>query len=246
MYGNPRHLPARPLHPSAVTLSVGLFWLFTYVVLSFRAELLAGETFELVSGKRLLGTLAGALVYWLVVEWIATSWQSRPNPLVVIATILPASIAVLVARLGFDRFSGGADLLLTENLRWVLVWTGYFGTWVSIFLAYSMHREGWRSRLPAIHIAPAAVPPFASQAALWPAAKQTPAEDWEWLIDALAGEMAAAPDARPRELLQRLLDRAGYRSAETELDPAALAQNARIDLVERLARRVRRDQSLRS
>jgi hypothetical protein len=62
--------------------------------------------------------------------------RDRPGkPLAVLATILPASIMVLLARLVVEQMGAANPNGLPGDLRFVMVWGGYFGLWVSASFA---------------------------------------------------------------------------------------------------------------
>ena len=69
--------------------------------------------------------------------------------------------------------------------------------------------------------------------------ERAPADAWEWLVDVLAEELAAMPDATARHILARLDDRAGY-PLESELAAMFPIVNGRRKLVDRLMARSRR------
>lgn len=108
-----------------------LFWGFTYVLFAYRANLRYGDAYELFTVERLVSTAIGAGLYWLVLSWLIDGTRDKPGKAVsVLLTILPASIVVLVARVLLDQFIPRPDALATD-LRFVMVWAGYFGLWVS-------------------------------------------------------------------------------------------------------------------
>ena len=108
------------------------FWAFTYVLFTYRAFLRYGEAYEMMSTIRLVSTLIGAGLYWLVLSKLIDGTRNRPGkPLAVVATILPASIVVLLARIVLDYVGAFNPNGLAGDMRFVLVWGGYFGLWVS-------------------------------------------------------------------------------------------------------------------
>lgn len=222
-------LPARSARPLQPLLFAALFWLFTYVLLSVRAQMLLGESFELISARRLLGTSAGALSYWTVLAWMRRSRGGlAPNPAAIVATILPATIFVLAACLAVEHLWYETPLPLQATLRWVMAWSGYFGLWVSASLAFQMHRECRAAATPA--------PLAATIPAASPAVRTAPAEleAWDWLIDACAAELAVLPLPDRAALAARIAARAGYEQAD---DPDGGA-NARVELAARIAARL--------
>ena len=221
--------PFRTLGTSHIVAFALLFWLFTYAVLSWRTEMLLGDGFPLISPRRILGTSAGAAIYGLVLCWIERPVDdgSSRRPLAIVATVLPASIAVLAARLAVDRLFYESALPLTVNLRWVLAWSGYFGMWVSFSLALQMHRSvRARAHAPAIAHQPVALPASAAPRGA----------AWEWLIETAARELATTPETERSGLADRLVANAGCHIAE-DLDDGA--HNARVDLAWQIAARLR-------
>ena len=108
-----------------------LFWGFTYVLFAYRANLRYGDAYELFTVERLVSTAIGAGLYWLVLSLLIDGTRDQPGKAVsVLLTILPASIVVLLARVLLDQFIPRPDALATD-LRFVMVWAGYFGLWVS-------------------------------------------------------------------------------------------------------------------
>ena len=137
--------PATRLPPMNILIFAGLFWFFTYAALSVRTELILGDQFNLFTVRRILGTTVGALAFGLVLTCIARRARDGIlNPASAIAAILPASLLVLAARLAIDELFYELPLPFETNFKWVAVWAGYFGMWVSASLAFQMHRHGER------------------------------------------------------------------------------------------------------
>ena len=113
-----------------------IFWAFTYALFTYRAQLRYGEAYELTDTIRLISTGVGAGLYWLVMSRLIDGTRDRPGkPLAVLATILPASIVVLLARLVVEQMGAANPNGLPGDLRFVMVWGGYFGLWVSASFA---------------------------------------------------------------------------------------------------------------
>ena len=113
-----------------------VFWAFTYVLFTYRAQLRYGDAYELTDTIRLVSTAVGAGLYWLVLSRLIDGTRDRPGkPLAILATILPASIVVLIARLVLDQLGATNPNGVPGDLRFVLVWGGYFGLWVSASFA---------------------------------------------------------------------------------------------------------------
>ena len=238
MHGSLAHRSHRPqLGEFHIPLVALLFWLFTYALLSFRSEMALGDDFALVSGRRMLATSVGALIFALVLSRIIKSaYASAARSAALIATIFPASLAVLASRLLLDRLYYEQPLAVEDNVRWVLVWAGYFGLWVSASLALTLHAQSHftRARSQALTRPTSAAP---REAEIGPCAECPPIETWNWVVDALAVELAAVPRLERAALVHSLASRAGYELAD-ELDPNYRLQNARVKLVERLIKRL--------
>jgi len=113
-----------------------IFWAFTYALFTYRAQLRYGDAYELTDTIRLISTGVGAGLYWLVMSWLIDGTRDRPGkPLAILATILPASIVVLLARLIVEQMGAANPNGLPGDLRFVMVWGGYFGLWVSASFA---------------------------------------------------------------------------------------------------------------
>jgi hypothetical protein len=213
-----------------------MFWLFTYALLSFRAEMALGSGFELFSGRRILATSVGAAIFGLVLRRIGRPGStSAAKPMTIIATVVPASLAVLAARLILDHSYYQQPLPLEDNVRWVLVWAGYFGLWVSAALALGLHAESQATRTNDETLERSAF--VVAKANLLQPAERPSADTLSWVVDAIADELAAVPPRERRALLDSLVSKAGYEIAD-ELDPSHPVQNARVKLVRRLVRRM--------
>ena len=61
---------------------------------------------------------------------------------------------------------------------------------------------------------------------------------WEWVVDALAEELAAQGDATREAIVESLIARAGYDMADSIFDPDRDLRDARADLIYRLIGRL--------
>jgi hypothetical protein len=132
--------PSRPFRASdrrnANLILALVFWAFTYLLFTYRAQLRYGDAYELISTIRLVSTAVGAGLYWLVLSRLIDGTQDRPGkPLAILATILPATIVVLLARLLLDYLGATNPNGFAGDMRFVMVWGGYFGLWVSASFA---------------------------------------------------------------------------------------------------------------
>ena len=129
--------PKRSLNRrNANFLLTATFFAFTYALFTYRAQLRYGDAYDLVAAIRLYPTLIGAGLYWLVLTRLIDGTSLKPSKaMAVLATILPASIIVLLARLILDELGASNPNGLAGDLRFVMVWGGYFGLWVSASFA---------------------------------------------------------------------------------------------------------------
>ncbi|MBA3510506.1 LytTR family DNA-binding domain-containing protein [Sphingomonas sp.] len=141
--------PGRPDSEQAghgsFAIPVLLFWLFTYLTFSFRAELISADQMDVLSIRRLIATGAGACVYWASLSILAHSSGSGGRLIFrVTSWVLLAAALMLPVRLAVEYLDGvaGDVAAISESTRWVLVWAGYFGAWL---LAYLLWKSG---RLP--------------------------------------------------------------------------------------------------
>jgi hypothetical protein len=209
--------------PNAVLALI--FWVFTYGLFAYRSQLRFGSAAELFTVDRFVSTLLGAAIYWLVLSWLIDGTRNRPGkPMAVLATILPASIVMLLARVLLDQFVERPLPGFHNDLRFVMVWSGYFGLWVSASFALRL--------LPATQAitAPPAARPIAMPEVRNPASRPTEsAESWDVVIDWLADELKDLPQASRQNLSARMIQRLGYETAdELETNAGVEAERARI------------------
>ncbi len=187
-----------------------IFWAFTYALFTYRAQLRYGDAYELTETLRLVSTAVGAGLYWVVLSRLIDGTRDRPGkPLAVLATILPASIVVLLARLLLDQMGATNPNGWPGDLRFVLVWGGYFGLWVSASFALrvlprlNFGAEASLHRLRAKH----SVVARPHENAMFRAE----------VLERLALEIASLPPKERRLLVESFADPAGYEMAD-ELD----------------------------
>ena len=131
---SPSHLAPRKRNTNVYLAAI--FWAFTYALFTYRAQLRYGDAYAMMDTIRLISTGVGAGLYWLVLSRLIDGTRDRPGkPLAVLATILPASIVVLLARLIVEHMGAPNPNGLAGDLRFVMVWGGYFGLWVSASFA---------------------------------------------------------------------------------------------------------------
>lgn len=207
----PSKRPVAPRFRRKSNLQLAIFfWVFTYALFTYRANLRYGDAYELVSAIRLVPTAVGAGLYWLVLSWLIDGTKDGPSkPLAVIATILPASIIVLLARLLLDEMGAANPNGFAGDLRFVLVWGGYFGLWVSASFALRV-----MPRLSFGTESPAAIQSRAASAARQGANGIARAE----VLERLALEIATLPASERKALLEAFAAPGRYETAD-ELEP---------------------------
>lgn len=205
---SPRPLTPRSRGQSNVQLAL-VFWTFTYALFSYRANLRYGDAYELISAIRLVSTAVGAGLYWLVLSRLIDGARDRPGkPIAVLATIVPASIVVLLARLLLDHLGAINPNGLPGDIRFVLVWSGYFGLWVSASFALRVmprHNFGAECSAAILH-------PKASKVATARQAANAIARSE--LLERLALEIATLPAAERKALIGSFAIHAGYEVAD--------------------------------
>ena len=184
-----------------------LFWAFTYALFTYRAFLRYGDAYEMTSTIRLASTLVGAGLYWLVLSKLIDGTRHRPGkPLAVVATILPASIVVLLARVVLDQFGATNPNGFAGDLRFVMVWGGYFGLWVSASFVL-------RAEFSADSLAGSALTRLRAKQAT--AARQNgSALARAELLERLALEIATLPASERKVLMESFAAPAGYETAD--------------------------------
>lgn len=120
-----------------------IFWAFIYAVLSLRSGLAIGQEPDLWSVKRAMTTGIGAMVYLAVLVQIVDSPDlSRDRRLkLTLALTLPAAGLVLFARILFEMFLRDGEVAVASELRWTVVWTGYFAASIAAYMVYGYHRQ---------------------------------------------------------------------------------------------------------
>jgi hypothetical protein len=209
-----------------------IFWVFTYGLFAYRSQLRFGAAAELLTVDRLVSTLLGAAIYWFVLSWLIDGTRNRPGkPMAVLATILPASIVMLLARVLLDHFVERPLPGFHNDLRFVMVWSGYFGLWVSA--SFALRLLPIATTIPAT-TATAARPIPISEAHNRANGRSESAETWDIVIDWLADELKDLPQANRRNLSARMIQRLGYETAD-ELETNAGNEAERARIVRRLA-----------
>lgn len=199
--------PRREHNPRIVTLT-GLFWAFSYALLSIRGALFFDDWSRLIDDNRLLTVTVGAVAFALVLKQLQAK---RTVKLRQVATwIVAATIAVLIVRTTIDQMTFDVPQGLGISLLYSLTWSAYFAVWVMGSLAFAPP--------PAVTI----MQPVTS-AAVEVAVRR---DNLEVLIVALLDEAPVLRSAERKALAERVLVAGGYESAdgnEADNDRARLA-----------------------
>ena len=205
---SPRPLTPESRGQSGLRLSL-LFWAFTYALFTYRANLRYGDAYEMISAIRLVSTMVGAGLYWWVLSRLIDGAGDRPGkPLAILATILRPSIVVLLARLLLDWLGAANPNGIPGDIRFVLVWSGYFGLWVSASFALRvMPRLNFAAQSSA-----AIIQPKAGNAAT--ARHNAHAVARAEILERLALEIASLPAAERKALIGSFAVRTSYEAAD--------------------------------
>lgn len=216
---------AVPGRPPLLMLALA-FGVATYAILSFRAGLAPELEVSFSWLRRIVSTVGGAALFWLILRRLDTAMFTRKSgPIELAAMLAAAGIGLLAVRVGLGWIFPDSEVSLARNLRWTILWLGYLGMGVGLYLAYQL-------RAAARPLATAAAAPVVADAV--PAADIAEAVDW--LADAIIAEFAAADVSDRHALADRIAERAGYRVAS----PLAAQGNCRVEIIERVARRMAR------
>lgn len=103
----------------------------SYLAFSIRAVTDPFDPGELLSLKRFLVAAIGAAMFWGISRYARRQWAGHiPERIVGIVLLSAAALGfVLTARIGYDvLFMGETEAMLVRNVRWTIIWLGYFGT----------------------------------------------------------------------------------------------------------------------
>lgn len=150
--------------PGALLLILpAFFWILTYSMLSLRAQLHPDQQLDVLSGKRFLSTLVGALIYWFVLRLLHLTRERsfRDRAIFLVVAMLPAFPLLLGARMLFDRviFTDVPPTSLVQHVRWLVTWSGFFLAGIGTYLTLSSYRtiNELRTSLPDLQTPPAAL-----------------------------------------------------------------------------------------
>lgn len=135
-------------HDRQIALLIGAGLLVaTYLVFSLRAVLDPANPGDLFSLQRFIATSAGAGFFILAVGRAArVPARGWPERLLAVAWVAGAGILALLAfRVGYDLLvDNRTEAVFSRNLRWVLVWLGYFAAAVGGYFAITFVRQAMR------------------------------------------------------------------------------------------------------
>jgi hypothetical protein len=113
---------------------IGLFWAFSYALLTLRGAIFHDDWGRLIDNNRLLAVSVGAGAYGLVLKQLQRG--SRMSLSGAVAWIAGATLAVMIVRVTLDEMMFEVPEGLGVNLLWSLTWSAYFGLWVMGSLAF--------------------------------------------------------------------------------------------------------------
>jgi hypothetical protein len=200
------------------------FWALSYALFTVRAVLIVPDA-AIPSGIRLAATAAGAAIVFVFMVKGEHLFGSRRDIARTLAATLTAAAAVLAVRMLYTALAGPATRPWEENIRWVIVWAGYCGMTLALISVSRSNPGYWLERLTRTTVSPTRTIGMSDRGLAL-----------EWLIEALAEEIHAAPDGIGDQTVRRLAHRAGYLIADEDM-PGAAEHNARVQIVARLAAR---------
>lgn len=113
-----------------------VFCVLTFAVSSFRASLNPDIAFQLWHAKRMMLIGAGSLVFWLAIIGPGSGKPGLRAFTRMAMLGLPGIAALFTLAIGWDMLvSHETDDMVAWNLRWMVLWTGYFSAGLSAWLA---------------------------------------------------------------------------------------------------------------
>ena len=219
------------------------FTVFIFAVFTFRAGL-NPDGAVLVSDKRILATALGGLVYWLAIREISRH-SYKPIGAIVFSTLyigLMGVAALLAVRSAIDAITlPDLSESFARNIRWILLWIGYFGAWVAGFMTLLFYRRLQLNMngAPTGTAESASVRPTAAAATRVERIEPPLASDTlEWLVEAVAAEISRDPQVDRTTLIARLLQQSGYETTDADFDPESAQLLERRRLVSKIGARI--------
>lgn len=112
------------------------FWTFTYVLLSVRGRLLPTGALDWFSPKRLVAISVGTFIFWAALrmqERLQDKHGAARIATAIVASALGSSV-LLIARVGMQGAVDFDTSSLADEVRWLLLWNGYFVAWVGLYV----------------------------------------------------------------------------------------------------------------
>lgn len=206
-----------PSSPPRIFRLTGLFWAFSYALLTIRGALFHDDWSHLINDNRLFAVTVGAGAYLLVLRQLQLG--TRMTLRSTLAWIVAATLAIMLVRTTIDELMFDVPQGFDVNLLWSLTWSAYFGLWVMGSLAFAP--------------VTAAAPVRPTQISATAAERVALIDGHELLIDALLAEVADLKREDREELARRIAELGGY---ETVGGPAIDNERARLAI--RLAARL--------
>lgn len=138
----PGFILTAPGRRESVLFALG-FWLITYATLTVWALVVTEGAVAPLSGRRLITTGSGSLLYWLTIR-LHAALRRRPAPLrigLVLGAAACACLAVFAIRLSVYRLMGGTiGAEIGNNVQWLLLWAGYLLAGIGIYVSVAFSR----------------------------------------------------------------------------------------------------------
>ena len=161
-----------------------LFWFFSYVIMSLRGALL-DDALPLLSTRRFVSTLSGALLFVAAASWLL---RRAPAGLAErIASIVGASVvataALFAIQAAAERLANWSPPITAgDQLGWLLMWAGYFAAWLTVAIALRDEGDSETAAAPQPEAAPLEE---AASEVLWVQRNRetirVPIQDIEWV-----------------------------------------------------------------
>jgi hypothetical protein len=140
----PDRIPARrPFNERSVLSLTIAFATITYIALSTRAVLNPDEIKYFFDFKRMLSVVVGASIFWFAARSAsALLSDQRAQILAALQVSIIGLLCLLLVREAYDFFLSGEMIQrLSANVRWILMWLGYFAGAMATFFALEYHRQ---------------------------------------------------------------------------------------------------------
>ena len=188
-------LPARqPFHEHSIIVFAAMFATVTYLAISTRAVLNPDEVKYFIDFKRLVSVTLGGLIFWFTARAaFALENDQRAQTISTLQVSIIGIFGLLMAREAFDfAMSGEMAQRLGANVRWILMWIGYFAAAVAMFFAIEYRRD-------IVSLRTATVDAFAPKHVIQDATSATQQSELQSLLVLLHAQMgyeSADPDLR--------------------------------------------------